>query len=141
MATTRWFKITLIALCSLAICAAAAFAYVIWTIGDSSWKLSGMDDAHLAARDEFKASLSTQTCLTRETIIEEANRRDWPVRDQSDFFWCHAPTGLSNWLRVQVEPSLLMSTEDENAAFYGFDSDGCSVDWSYASGEGTTCPN
>ncbi|SMX33798.1 hypothetical protein [Octadecabacter ascidiaceicola] len=96
----RWFKITLIAIGGLAICATVAFAHVILSFRGTSWDLSSMDDGHQAARDDFLATLRVHSCLTREAIIEEASRRDWAVQDVDDFVWRHAPTGLSNWLRV-----------------------------------------
>ncbi|MGK7651684.1 hypothetical protein ACSQ76_04415 [Roseovarius sp. B08] len=45
----------------------------------------------------------------------------------------------SGCLRVTVKPPLPFSTEDENAQVFAFDDAGCAVDWSHASGPGSTC--
>ncbi|MCP5074276.1 MAG: hypothetical protein GY947_13440 [Rhodobacteraceae bacterium] len=76
-------------------------------------------------------ALGKPDCLTREEIIAEAQSRGWDVQDQEEFRWHHSPDGLQDWLRVSIDPPLFMSTEDENAAFFGFDDEGCSVEWSY----------
>lgn len=127
----RWFKITLWAL----LASILIMIFVIWwSLENLSWDLSAMDDGHRLARNDFYETLATPDCLTRDEIIAEAQSRGWQTRDQDEFIWSHIPAGLGNWLRVTVEPPLFMSTDDENAAFFGFDTDGCSVEWSYGNG-------
>ncbi|MCV2893229.1 hypothetical protein [Lentibacter sp. XHP0401] len=106
----------------------------------SGWE-SSSTDAHSDARRAFDAALPESECLSADEIRDVAEEWGWAVRDEEGFGWCVAPAGVSAWLRVTVEPPLPFSTDDENAAFYAFDAEGCSIPWRYASGEGTTCPN
>ena len=138
----RWYKILVIATIFVGILALVAIAgmnYIVSGVGE--FDLSRLDDAHRAARTEFYTALETEACLARDTIIVAAENRGFAVSDMDEFQWCHSPTGLTDWLRVEISPGMFLSTDDENAAFFGFDEAGCSVPWTYASGEGTTCPD
>ena len=68
-----------------------------------------------------------------------AQSRGWKFGPDPDFDWCVEPDNITSWFRVTVEPGLPFSTDEENAQIFGFDPDGCAVDWSYASGTGSTC--
>lgn len=98
-------------------------------------------DAHTKARNAFLADLSDTACLRAEDILPVAKARDWDVRQHPDFNWCVQPATIQSWLRVSVEPRLPLSNDDENAEMFGFNANGCAVDWSYATGPGSTCPN
>lgn len=114
------------------------FVYFALTYVFGTWERSS-SDAHGDARRAFMAALPESDCLGADEIRDVAEEWGWDVRDETGFGWCVAPEGVSNWLRVTVEPPLPFSTEDENAAFFAFDDAGCSVPWRYASGAGTTC--
>jgi len=137
----RWFKFILGVIALLIVAAGALMIYVTYFMKIGPWDLSNLDNGHFEAELAFMEELNRgPACITRDTVIALAQSREWDVRNEPEFAWCHSPVGLVDWLRVTVEPSLFMSTDDENAAFFGFDNNGCSVDWNYASGEGTTCP-
>jgi hypothetical protein len=95
--------------------------------------LDASTDAHFDARQGFMADLAYHGCVPRAAIIAEAEERDWLWQDLDDFPYCHAPTGLTDWLHVDVSPPLPFSTEGENAAYFGFDATGCMIEWTYAS--------
>lgn len=119
----------------------AGFAvYVINTLS-FDFSFDGATQAHTAARTAFLSDLPASDCLRSEDIITVAKARDWNVRSDPDFDWCVRPANIVSWLRVTISPGLPFSTEDENAQMFAFDSNGCAVDWAYASGAGTTCPD
>ncbi|MFN3209532.1 MAG: hypothetical protein ACE369_11135 [Roseovarius sp.] len=95
--------------------------------------------AHAQARDAFLADLPDTACLRAAEIARVARARGWAAVQDPAFDWCVAPETVQTWLRVTVEPPLPFSTRDENAQIFAFDSAGCAVDWSYASGPGSTC--
>lgn len=104
------------------------------------WDLSS--DAHARARSAFFVNLAYEGCVGQLAVIAEAEARNWSVRIMEEpLHWCHAPTGLSDWVHVNVSPPLPFSTENENAAFIGFDAAGCMVRWESANGAGSTCPD
>ncbi|MEX3014436.1 hypothetical protein [Gymnodinialimonas hymeniacidonis] len=98
--------------------------------------------AHSAARSSYYAELAFEGCVSQDAVIATAEARNWPVRIMDEpLHWCHAPTGLTDWVHVEISPPLPFSTEDENAAFIAFDENGCMARWEYGSGEGSTCPD
>ena len=106
----------------------------------------GLEDAthaHLAARGAFLADLTSEGagCVTRDAVIAEAQARGWYRGEMEEFPWCIRPAGLSGWLHVDVSPPMPFSTEGENAAYVGFDAQGCMAEWRYDRGPGTTCPD
>jgi hypothetical protein len=103
------------------------------------WDLSS--DAHMAARNAFFADLAYEGCVRPEAVIAAAEARGWYRGPQQDFPWCIRPAGLSGWLHVDISPPLPFSSEGENAAYIGFDAQGCMATWTYANGPGTTCPD
>ena len=113
-----------------------------WSCGRSfdNWEAASTE-SHREARRAFNNELPDVACLTEAMITPVAEARGWKVQPVSEFHWCHKPGNVTAWLRVTVEPPLPFSTEDENAAFFAFDEQGCSVPWNYASGVGTTCPD
>lgn len=97
--------------------------------------------AHTKARKAFLADLPDIACLRPPDIAAMAQARGWDTWPEPDFNWCVTPDTVAGWLRVTIEPGLPFSTDDENAQIFAFDENGCAVDWSYASGAGSTCPN
>lgn len=97
--------------------------------------------AHTKAGNAFLADLPQTDCLRSMDIIPLAQARGWQARDDANQFSCIRPDTIQSWLRIIVDPPLPFSTEDENSHIFGFDKAGCAVDWSYASGPGTTCPD
>ena len=136
----RWFNILAIAAIFVGLMTWAAIAGINYFLSGLEFNFSRLDDSHRVARTEFYAALETEACLERDTIIDAAENRGFAVSNMDEFQWCHSPTDLTDWLRVDITPPQLLSTADENAAFFGFDEAGCSIPWAYASGEGTTCP-
>ncbi|MEM7721325.1 MAG: hypothetical protein AAF376_03025 [Pseudomonadota bacterium] len=120
----------------------ALLAYLLWNDLRrlDFLAIDASTEAHTAARQAFVADLAFEGCVGRDAIIDAAQARGWMWDDMGDFPWCHAPIGLNDWLRVQVDPPLPFSTHDENAAFFGFDAAGCMTAWHYQNGAGTTCP-
>lgn len=78
--------------------------------------------AHDRAYLNFHRDLAFQGCVPRDAVIETAEARGWAWRD-TDYCWSFSDVG--DCLRVQVSPPLPFSTEDENAALFAFDADGC----------------
>ena len=98
-------------------------------------------DAHSMARRAYFADLAYEGCVGRDAVIAAAEARDWNVVLMVEpLNWCHTPTGLTDWVHVDVSPPLPFSTEGENAAYIAFDANGCMAEWSYDSGPGSTCP-
>ncbi|KRS13148.1 hypothetical protein XM53_08355 [Roseovarius atlanticus] len=95
--------------------------------------------AHTEARQAFLADLPDTDCVRAADITGVARARGWNAVQEPHFDWCVTPDTVQTWLRVTVEPALPFSTEDENAQIFAFDNAGCAVDWSYASGPGSTC--
>lgn len=80
--------------------------------------------------------------MSQDEVIAQAEARDWSVVIMdAPLHWCHAPTGLTDWVHVEVSPPLPFSTEGENAAYIAFDDNSCMVRWEYTSGPGSTCPD
>ncbi|MBU2981789.1 hypothetical protein KO498_08165 [Lentibacter algarum] len=131
----RWI---LLAVCLMIL---GVVAYELWAIkrGIANWERSSTD-AHSDARRAFYAALPADGCVTSGQVTALAKQFEWQVAPQPEFLWCHKPVNIQAWLRVTVEPALPFSTEDENAAFFAFDAQGCSLNWDYGSGDGTTCP-
>ena len=94
--------------------------------------LDGGNDAHALAYQSFFADLSYEGCVPREAVVSASEARGWAWSALDTPRWCHRPE-LSDWLEVQVEPPLPFSTDDENAAFIGFDVNGCMARWAFAS--------
>ena len=81
-------------------------------------------------------------CVSRQMIIDAAETRGWDWRDAPHgYSGCIRPDGLSDWLSVEVQPPLMMSSYDENALYFGFDAHGCMAPWSPGRGAGSTCPD
>lgn len=138
----RWFKIILWSVLGLGIAGYASLSYISWSISNSPWDFSNSSDDHWVARADFLAQFDGIDCLIPDTIRAEAIARDFEVWDlQNDLRWCHSPTGLQNWLGVEVMPPQSFSSLDENSEYFGFDENGCMVPWTDASGPGTTCPS
>ena len=136
----RWYNILIFGSVFVGIMTWLAITGINYFLSGMEFNFSRLDDSHSVARTEFYAALEPETCLARNTIIIAAENRGFAVSDMDEFPWCHSPTNLTDWLRVDISPPLFLSTEDENAAFFGFDEAGCSAPWTYESGEGTTCP-
>jgi hypothetical protein len=81
----------------------------------------------------FFSALGTPDCLTQVAIANEADRRGWDWLIEPTYEWQSCPATASPWLRVMVQPSLFISTDNENSAFFVFDAQGCSIDWREAS--------
>lgn len=102
------------------------------------WDLTS--DAHGAARQGYFADLSYEGCVRQDAVIAQAEARDWRVEVMAEpLHWCHTPRGLSGWVYVDVSPPLPFSSEGENAAYIGFDDNGCMARWTYDSGPNSTC--
>jgi len=136
----RWFNILALAAIFVGVMTLLAIAGINHIVSGMELNFSRLDDSHSVARTEFYTALETEACLARDTIIDTAENRGFAVSDMDEFQWCHSPTNLTDWLRVEISPGMFLSTDDENAAFFGFNESGCSTPWAYASGEGTTCP-
>ncbi|MEJ6397575.1 hypothetical protein [Yoonia sp. 208BN28-4] len=108
---------------------AAIGAMIGWALSDD--RLSNEEQVAMATTD-FYQSLPAEGCVTRAEIVAAATARDWAHGPRDDFNFCIAPDGLTDWYWVERQPPLLMSTEDENRLYFGFDPQGCSVDWTYA---------
>lgn len=134
----RWGKRALIAL-PWVLFLGVGYLYVTTFVSDL-W-----DDAtedHFRARQDYVADLAYEGCVGPQAVIAQAEARGWWYLQMDEpLHWCHAPTGLTDWIHVNVSPPLPFSTEDENAAYIGFDERGCMADWHYASGPGSTCPD
>lgn len=133
-----WLKWTLIAL-PWGLLSLAGYAYVASGLR-SFWDSS--TQAHSMARTAFFADLAFEGCVGPDAVMAVAEARGWfhEVMDEP-LHWCHAPVGLTDWIHVNVSPPLPFSNEGENAAYVGFDANGCMADWDYVSGPGSTCPD
>jgi hypothetical protein len=142
MAMPRWSKILLALVVIPTIAFFGFIALISWGFIDIGLNFSnGSSDAHREARAEFLQNLEGTECLTADAIRTAAQARDFVAWDlDGDLSWCHRPTGLTNWIGVEIRPGQFMSTVDENAEYFGFDQRGCAVPWESASGTGTTCP-
>jgi len=93
-------------------------------------------------RASFLAEFEGKGCTTRDEVVAAADARGWVIDQMAEGYgWCHAPTGLSDWVGVMTEPYLPFSTDAENTAVFGFDAAGCHVPHRSATGPGTTCPD
>ncbi|WP_428514977.1 hypothetical protein [Roseovarius sp.] len=117
----------------------ALLAFYLYAINTVNFSVDKATAAHTEARQAFLADLPDTDCLRAADITGIARARGWDAVQPSQFDWCVAPDTVQTWLRVTVEPPLPFSTEDENAHIFAFDEAGCAVDWSYASGPGSTC--
>ncbi|QFT94293.1 hypothetical protein FIU86_15700 [Roseovarius sp. THAF9] len=133
---TKVLKYTVLGLLLLAAALIAVNLYAINTVDFSFDKATA---AHTEARQAFLADLPDTDCLRAADITGVARARGWDAMQPPQFDWCVTPDTVQTWLRVTVEPPLPFSTEDENAQIFAFDAAGCAVDWSYASGPGSTC--
>ncbi|MCC5957712.1 MAG: hypothetical protein JJU08_00025 [Rhodobacteraceae bacterium] len=97
--------------------------------------LDASTDAHALARADFFADLAYDGCIPRDAVIAAADARGWYRGALDGVSWCHAPAGLSGWLHIEVSPPLPFSTDAENAAYIGFDEQGCMARWRH-----TSCP-
>lgn len=120
-----------------------AWGYAV-TLSEARW--AGLSTAG-AAENRENASRFIQklgpACASQATVIAAAEARGWtwqaePSGPRPD---CVRPAGLGDWISVEVQPFLMMSTYDENAIFIGFDAHGCMAPWAYARGPGSTCPD
>ena len=136
---TRRKAVLVVALGVLAVVAAA----LLWVRSEllKPFDFTRVDDAHRAAYAAFLADLPQQGCVTRDHVRAAARARQWQMQETPDIRWCVAPDNVAHWLRVTVEPALFMSTDDENAALFAFDAEGCRIEWRYANGPGSTCPD
>lgn len=107
---------------------AAVAAMITWALSDD--RLSDVEQSAMAAR-AFAQSLPQQGCVTAQDIVAQAQARGWAHGTREDFDYCVAPSGLRNWHWVEVQPALLMSTDEENRLYFGFDAQGCSLSWDY----------
>lgn len=125
----RWFKITLWIVLGLVVLSASFMAWLIHGLRNIEWDFSKADLAHYEASEAFYADLEGAECVTQDMVVEQADLRDWDWLVEPTFEWESCPAAASPWLRVTVRPSLFMSTDNENAAFFVFDAQGCSIDW------------
>lgn len=107
---------------------AFAIFFLIWNF-DSA----GSSDARREAEAWLSNELSRHDCLTQQDVRDIAGKRDWRVETHPEFYSCIDKKGLANWTSITIQPPLMMSTPDENRRYFGFDVNGCSVDWSYSS--------
>lgn len=113
------------------------YAFIASAFGDF---LDSTTQDHTLAYNNFFANLAYDGCVPREAVIAEAEARGWWYRELAEPLpYCHAPVGLTDWIHVDVSPSLPFSSEGENAAYVGFDAQGCMAEWDYTSGPGSTC--
>jgi len=112
---------------------AALWIYVayIW-IPDFSFG-TGVSQERIDNENWLDTQVEKPACTTPDGLRAIAASRDWLVETHEDFSWCIDRDDLTGWLSVTVEPALFLSTEDENRRYFGFDAQGCSVDWSYSS--------
>lgn len=94
---------------------------------------SGPSEARIEADAWLASEVAGHTCMTQDDLRAIAAKRDWIVETHDNFVWCHSRPDLTNWTSVTIEPPLMMSTQDENRRYFGFDTQGCSADWSYSS--------
>ena len=92
---------------------------------------SGISQTRIDNENWLYEQVNAQTCTTSDDVRAIAAQRDWLVETHDGINWCINKEGLSGWISVTVEPAHFMSTEDENRRYFGFDAQGCSVDWSY----------
>ncbi|WP_131801555.1 hypothetical protein [Cognatiyoonia koreensis] len=108
----------------------ALFFLFVTLVPLGTWQFD--DSERIAAESAFYEELSAHSCLTAADIRSAAAQRDWLVQEHQTFDWCISESGLQDWMSVTIEPAFMMSTEDENRRYFGFDANGCSVDWSYS---------
>lgn len=97
-----------------------------------------------ANRDNARAFVARlgQGCVSRQMVIDAAESHGWDWRDEpAGYRSCIRPDGLDNWLSVEVQPPLMMSSYDETARYFGFDAHGCMAPWTAGRGAGSTCPD
>lgn len=118
-----------------------ALGYVALNGALSDW-WDTSSDAHALARQSYFADLAFEGCVSQDAVMAQAEDRDWRVTIMEEpLHRCYAPAELTDWVHVEVSPPLPFSTEDENAAYIGFDHSGCMARWDYTSGPGSTCPD
>lgn len=133
-------RYALIGLAGLGLVLAGAVTYAFATIS-LEISFSRASAAHQVARTQFLEDLPDKACLRVEDILAAVQARGWEMRAEPAFGWCVAPTTVAAWQRVTVEPVLPFSTDDENAQMFAFDEKGCAIDWTYAVGARSTCPD
>ncbi len=136
----RWFKITLWRLAVAVLCLGALYTYAIWSIRNVDW--GGIQIyKEYSARDAIMLDLSSPDCLTRETVLAQAQARGWGIENAETLGQCQSPDGISNWLRVTTEDGFLLPGNLENVTYFGFDENACSVFLPANAGVGETCPD
>lgn len=80
--------------------------------------------AHAMARQTFFADLAFEGCVPRTAVIAQVEARGWAAAPVDAPAWDANPA-LEGWLQIQIDPALPFSTELENTAFVGFDTNGC----------------
>jgi hypothetical protein len=118
---------------------AVLVAVSLYAINTVDFSVDKATASHTEARQAFRADLPDTDCLRAADITGVARARGWEALEEPRFDWCVTPDTVQTWLRVTMEPPLPFSTEDENSHMFAFDKAGCAVDWSYASGPGSTC--
>lgn len=134
----RWFKIVLLALAAVVIGLACTFAYAAWSIRNADWNFVVYKD--FSARDAIMDDLERPECLTRDVVISHALSRGWDVEVATSLGQCPSPDGVSDFLKVITEDGLLLPENPENATYFGFDANGCSVYFPTYTGFGSFCP-
>jgi hypothetical protein len=105
---------------------------VAWLRSEANDWWDSSTQAHVTARQAFTTEAAMLGCIRKDHIIAAAQARGWNWREMDSFNWCHrAKNPVQNWLRFEIEPPLPFSTDDENAAHWAFDAQGCHIRWEY----------
>lgn len=134
----RWFKIALSTATVAVICFGVFNFYLEWSFRNMDWNIPVYKE--FSARDALLVDLSHPDCLSRETVIAEAQSRRWGAEDATSLGQCSRLAGVSDWLKVTTEDGLLLPENPENATYFGFDENSCSVYLPANAGIGDTCP-
>ncbi|MEJ6394093.1 hypothetical protein V8J82_12545 [Gymnodinialimonas sp. 2305UL16-5] len=79
--------------------------------------------AHSLAAAGFLADLSFAGCVSRDDVLAAAEARGWSTAPRP------AVPCPEAGLRIQVQPALPFSTDDENDLLLSFDQMGCMIAW------------
>ncbi len=96
--------------------------------------------ANFRAYSSFIADLAYQGCVPHEAVVTAIEARDWPFQELSETNHCYAPSGLSDWINVEISPPVPFTPVGSEGTLLGFDTNGCLTAWHTAIGEGSSCP-